>query len=451
MSRKPRIAFFSPLPPAKSGIADYSAELIPLLREEFEIDIYIDEGYSPTSSFKEKAFPASEFSFRNIKDPYQLIIYQMGNSGYHQYIYPFLFSHPGLTVLHDYNLHHSRLKYFVDRKNLTPYIEEIEYCYPGEKGKLLARIVVTGMGGKPLYFRFPYNKLVIDTSLAVAVHQRYLVSLINKEHPEVPVSLIRMGVAELEVSEEEIKKLKRKHNIRDDEVVIASFGAATPEKRIPSVLKAVKRLLPQFPNIRCLVVGKPSAELDVAKEAEKLGIKDRVIITGFVPYDDFATYLAISDIGVNLRYPTVYETSATLLRIMMAGKPVLISELPHLADIPDECVMRISLINEERALVSALSKLIEDKRLREEMGEKARRYAKKEHTLPLMKDDYIKAIEKALSLPGKKRRIDRSNLPPFLRHWREKALSDLSSILAPFGAKIGDLPPKLVKEMEIIL
>jgi len=102
-------------------------------------------------------------------------------------------------------------------------------------------------------------------------------------------------------------------------------------------------------------------------------------------------------------------------------------------------------------LVSALSKLIEDKRLREEMGEKARRYAKKEHTLPLMKDDYIKAIEKALSLPGKKRRIHRSNLPRFLRHWREKALSDLSSILAPFGAKIGDLPPKLVKEMEIIL
>jgi glycosyltransferase involved in cell wall biosynthesis len=452
MSDKKRLAFFSPLPPTKTGIADYAAELIPLISDEFEIDIYIDEGYTPSPSLSPGAriFPASEFSFRNIKNPYQLIIYQMGNSDYHQYIYPFLLSHPGMMVLHDYNLHHSRLKYFVERKNLTAYSEEIEYCYPGEKGRLLARIVTTGMGSKPLYFRFPYHKLVIDASLMVAVHQPYLVSLLSKGHPEIACSLITMGVAETDSSEEEARRFKKKHHIEDDELVIASFGAATPEKRITSVLKAMKEILKRFPRLRYLVVGKPSEELDVAKEAERLGIGDRVIITGFVLKHEFACYLSLCDIGINLRYPTSYETSATLLRIMMAGKPVLISELPHLADIPDESVIRGSLLNEEESLTDALGKLINDKGLREKMGKKAKEYAERKHSLARMRDDYIETIEKAIALTGKKK-IDRSNFPHYLRHWRETLPSELSPVLADFGARIDHLPREILKEIEQIL
>ena len=44
---KHRIAFFSPLPPLASGIADYSYDIICVLSQYYDIDVFIDTGYSP--------------------------------------------------------------------------------------------------------------------------------------------------------------------------------------------------------------------------------------------------------------------------------------------------------------------------------------------------------------------------------------------------------------------
>ena len=83
-----RLAFFSPLPPAKSGIADYSAALLDWLTHHAAIDVYTQ--------------PEPDF------DPAGLdgILYQLGNNPHHSFVYEQALKTPGIVVMHEANLHH---------------------------------------------------------------------------------------------------------------------------------------------------------------------------------------------------------------------------------------------------------------------------------------------------------------------------------------------------------
>ncbi len=159
------------MPPVRSGISDYSLELCSRLSEEVELDIYVDNYQPIAPSLEERVrfYPAGEFVWRNLQSPYHINIYQMGNSIFHRYIYPFLFQYPGILVLHDYILHHSRFGMFCEAGRVIDYIAEVEYCHP-PKGFLLAKMAVHGLGGRLLWFTFPLNKLLIETSLMTVVH-----------------------------------------------------------------------------------------------------------------------------------------------------------------------------------------------------------------------------------------------------------------------------------------
>src|SRR5262245_9305617 len=95
--RRTTIAWFSPLPPVRSGISAYSADLIPALAETFVIDSY------PESR-------AHDFVWRQRRAPYDLVVYQLGNAPCHDYMWAYLARYPGCVVLHDARLHHARAR-----------------------------------------------------------------------------------------------------------------------------------------------------------------------------------------------------------------------------------------------------------------------------------------------------------------------------------------------------
>ena len=68
------------MPPAKSGIADYSAVLVEHLRQGAEVDIF----RSARPGFNASAYDA--------------VIYQIGNNGYHDYVYETAVAHPGIVI-----------------------------------------------------------------------------------------------------------------------------------------------------------------------------------------------------------------------------------------------------------------------------------------------------------------------------------------------------------------
>src|ERR1044072_7754874 len=104
-----RLAWFSPIPPVRSGVAVYSAELVAALRSEHRIDVFVDEPVAAAPARRpEPARSAHEFVWRQRQAPYDLTVYQLGNSSHHDYLWPYLFRYPGLTVLNDDHLHNAR-------------------------------------------------------------------------------------------------------------------------------------------------------------------------------------------------------------------------------------------------------------------------------------------------------------------------------------------------------
>ena len=99
-----RIAFFSPLAPLRSAASDYSARLLEELNRRYTIDLYHDAGYVPHIGLQSPDFGCYDYRMfeRNARVlGYDALVYQMGNSHYHGYMYQTLLRHPGIVTLHE--------------------------------------------------------------------------------------------------------------------------------------------------------------------------------------------------------------------------------------------------------------------------------------------------------------------------------------------------------------
>src|SRR5258706_7852341 len=103
MSKRLRIAFWTPLPPIQNGIADYSVEFLGYLSHDYDIEVFIDNEYEPASWLVEhyKIFRYTAFEEQRKQNPFSIIIYQLGGSNSHHYMFEAIQKWPGVVVLHD--------------------------------------------------------------------------------------------------------------------------------------------------------------------------------------------------------------------------------------------------------------------------------------------------------------------------------------------------------------
>src|SRR5215510_609311 len=104
-----RLAYFTPLPPSKSGIADYNAELLPYLARGAEIAVFVenaDEMGEGRGGADFSIHVAADFDDLHRQSPFDLCFYHQGNNPHHEYIYERALKTPGLLVLHEHCLHH---------------------------------------------------------------------------------------------------------------------------------------------------------------------------------------------------------------------------------------------------------------------------------------------------------------------------------------------------------
>ena len=146
-----RIAWFSPVPPDRSGIAAYTAELIPLLAPQVgAIDLYHADRH--------------DFVWRHRREPYDLIVYQLGNSASHDFMWAYLFRYPGLLVLHDAQVHQARALWLLQRvePRLDDYLAELAANHP-DAPPHLGYLFAAGLGGQ-LFRHWPLVALTIRAS-----------------------------------------------------------------------------------------------------------------------------------------------------------------------------------------------------------------------------------------------------------------------------------------------
>jgi hypothetical protein len=116
---------------------------------------------------------------------------------------------------------------------------------------------------------------------------------------------------------------------------------------------------------------------------------------GHVEDAAIGAHLAAADACLCLRWPTTQETSAAWIRCLSAGRATVITDLPHLVDVPPEVAIRVDLLDEDRSLAGAMRRLADHPTLRDDLGRAGRAYWAAHHSLELMAADYRRLLPAA--------------------------------------------------------
>jgi glycosyltransferase involved in cell wall biosynthesis len=414
-----RLAFLSPLPPAPTGIADYGVEVVTLLAGRYAIDLFsdgadVDHSRLPTGC---AVHPADTFLGRHREQPYDLALYQMGNAPAHAFLYDLLPRVPGLMVLHDLVLHHSRARAFLDSESawayeaepwsatrrqaaeadIARYRTEIEYSYPAQAARLVPVHLETT--GALLPYAYPLFRLPVEASRLTVVHNAFMLDAVQTEVPDTRVVRIPHQAPAVAVASEALAALRTRHGLDAGDFVVGVFGLLTREKRVETVARAVARAARHLPRVKLLLVGAIPEGEPLEPLLAQLGVHNRTIITGRVAWEELPAYMTLPDIAVQLRYPTARETSGALLRLLAQGRPTVISDLTHQSEIPDDAVVRADVTDEEGEVTRAIWRLATNPAQRERLSQSARAFIEREHTPARTRAAYIDAIEQAMRLP----------------------------------------------------
>ncbi len=412
---KPRIAIFSPAPPVPSGISDYIAELLPRLAGKLEIDLYLDSYETDHAALKKavRCLPVEGFRAEFKRNPYDLCVYHLGNASCHDYIYPYLYAFPGLTVLHDLSLHDTRLKTTIEGWRGEEYREEMAAAY-GERGETAAELALAGMHSSFLLRSFTLSELPVRASVFTVVHEEWVAGKISEAVPGAQVRSVPMGMDAADVAPKQISAAREKFGIPKDSFLVGTFGLLTPDKGIAMLLDAFARLLKQRPDARLLLAGGVAKDLPLDAMIAERRLLGLAIPTGRLPMDEFLTLMAACDVAVFLRWPTRRETSAAALRAMGLGTTTVVSDLAHLRDLPDDAVIKVPVVDTEHHLGRILYELVENEPLRKRLGVTAKRYVAERHSWDAVVERWLELTYEAIEL-AKTTEIDHSFLPAHLR------------------------------------
>jgi glycosyltransferase involved in cell wall biosynthesis len=302
----------------------------------------------------------------------------MGNNAVHAYIYKQMMKTPGVVVLHEFVLHHLRLGMLQGWTKGRAYRREMTRVY-GEAGRKVADNVRMGRNLESM-FEFPLVEEAIRRAKGIIVHSEYMAGRVREVRPEAPLAVVPMGVplppyiARLEA--------RARLGLAPDLFIVSSLGHLNPYKRLKIALSAFKTFSLHVPRVQMLLVGSQSPNFDVNRLIRMLGLGEHVPVIGFAPQAQVMDYVAASDICINLRYPTAGETSAALLRIMGAGKPVLVSDVGYFGELPDAAVAKVDIGPLEHQLLLEYFLLLHSNvPVRLAMGRAARQYVATHHTL----------------------------------------------------------------------
>ncbi len=373
-----KLAFFSPLPPARSGIADYSAALLGPLHSLAEIDVF------------ESPALAGDLS------QYDLLLYQMGNNRYHAEIYECALDYPGVLVMHEANLHHLHAERTIKRGNWDAYVDEVAYD-GGEAARLVAERVRRLEVG-PDYEGVPMLRRLLEKSRGVIVHSDCVGAVIRDAGFAGPIRRIWHGAwIDRNPARTPMGDLYRsKLGLSSSNPLIGAFGFLKPYKRIAESLRAFQRLTRLNPEVRMILCGEPHPELDLDGLLAGLGLEESVRVLGYLEADEFHNYMEACDVILNLRYPTVGESSGTLLRAFSLGKPVLVTDIGSFREYPDEICLKVPAppsTAEVDTIFEYLNLLTSRPQLRQALGGRARQWVEKECPWELVAQHYMDFLQ----------------------------------------------------------
>jgi glycosyltransferase involved in cell wall biosynthesis len=392
-----RVAYYSPLPPSRSGIADYSALLLPELEQRIDVTVARRRRFSQAGRVRA-----------------DVALYHVGNDAEaHGWIVEALRRRPGVVVLHDFVLHHLVVGLTFACGDAAGYLAAMER-EGGLVGRLLAYAVLDNKL-PPLWETrpedYPLTGEILKDATGLIVHSHYVQDrvralgydrpIVRIPHPAWPVPVTTPAVVE-------------------GEPLFGCFGHLNETKRIDELVHAFARVRERHPGARLLLVG------SLAVRLARLELPEGVEHRDYVPEDELWSLMAACDAIVNLRSPTMGETSGSAVRALSLGKPLVVSDVGWFAELPDEAVIKVPVDEREEDTLAAALEALTDPSVRATMGAAARELVEREHRVDRVAEAYAAALEELAGGPS----VNEAVLNEVAQAAAEVGLSDTTDVAA---------------------
>jgi glycosyltransferase involved in cell wall biosynthesis len=399
---KPRVALFSPFPPLRSGIADYAVTLVESLLEYYSIELYHDGGYTPDLGFPLLSYDHRLFPRRNRVLSYHAVVYQMGNSAYHRFVYESLLRHPGIVTLHDFFLGGFHAEYGswlgdvrnhlcreLRRERARLDWESAVETDPDHYDRMFSTFRAAGIW---------FNRRVFEQARGVILHDDYCRKLTEASMPDLAekATVVPFGTSERLLSGPQRQEIRRRLGLPPEAHLVGCFGIIHPTKCNREIIDAFAALAAVLPSALLLVVGQEYDRGETRARVAELKLDNQVRFFNHCSLADFEDLIAVADIGINLRRPpTNGETSASLFRLLGSGVPTIVTDVGTFAGLPDEVVVKVP---PDDGLLPALAKellsLAQDADRRDRIHTAALAYIRGRHVWARVAAGYVSLIER---------------------------------------------------------
>ena len=370
-----KLCHFSPMPPARNGIADYAFKIVAELSTAYESTVACEDAFAETPEGVALVDPVQAFRF--ITDE-TLPVYQVGNNSDHRFVVQAMRRHPGLVVLHDVNLLY--LHQFLglsDEEMLGRLIRSNPFVAP-VRALQVARHKMTR---RTDYALFPMLEGIVSLATAVVVHSHFARTVILRHlGPGVADKVHVIPHFAFDPPAETRSAARTRLGLEPDWFVLLTCGFATKVKRYDWLVEALDRLAATRRNIVWVQAGPHRGDdFDLeALVARHPRVRAIARLTGYVSEPDLEGYLAAADVVVNLRFPSVGESSGILARALPAGACCVVTDTAAYREYPSDAVVKVPAMGAERSLAATLAALADAPLARERFGSNARRYASAE-------------------------------------------------------------------------
>ncbi len=367
------VGFYSPLPPAPTGVADYAQALLTELRRHGRVEV------SPSRC--------------------DVALYHLGNNRLHAPIYRRALANPGIVVLHDAVLHH----FLLGQLSRESYTDEFTYNY-GEWHRGLADELWRGRaasGCDSRYFAYPMLRRVAEGARAVVVHNPAAARLVLEHAPKARVvELPHLALAPAGpegtgpggAPEAEILRYRQRLGVHPTAFLFGVFGYLRESKRLITALEALAAVRREFPRAALLVAGR-FVSSDLERAAAPLLHAPGIFRLPYLSEREFWLAAGAVDACINLRHPAAGETSGIAIRFLGLGKPVLLTDGEETARLPEDACIRIPAgVAERQSLRQHMILLTSMSEVARAIGQRGARHIQAHHRVESISRRYWELI-----------------------------------------------------------
>lgn len=352
-----RTLWFSPMPPARTDIAQYSNRVVPYLASLMDLQVVRPDDGAPTGSSQEglASLAAGSVTMRDLNSS-RLSLYNIGNNPmFHAQILRTSMRHPGVVVLHDRSLQDLCHAVLDDGRegdeNAASYLAAMT-CWYGKPGREAARAALAGdVAISTLAHDFPLFEIALQGALGAVTHNPEVAAEIAERFPGMPVASLHLPYNRLAQREQAVPMLRADQPIR-----LVMFGYLNPNRRLCEFLQAWAQS-----HWRDRFVLDLAGEVNDGPQADaliaELGLTAQVRNLGFLPDYQLDDLIGQAHLVLNLRNPTMGEASGSQLRIWANAAASVVSDTGWYHQLPQGSVLRVSMQTEHRDLLTILDDL----------------------------------------------------------------------------------------------